>query len=90
MADSQSAIVVLDTSIKNQVATLIAYVHVYNNLVIKIIYHVINVITTKAKLFTIRCDINQATCFSNISQIIVISDSIYAARRIFDSLLYFY
>lgn len=89
-ANSQSVIIVLDSSIKNQVATSIAHIHVYNSLVIKMIYHAINVITTKVKLFTIRCGINQATCFSNISQIIVISDSIYTARRIFDSLLHSY
>jgi len=90
LTDLQSAIVILDASIKNQVATSIAYVYIYNNLVIKMIYYAINIMTTKAKLFTIRCGINQAICFSNISQIIVISNSIYAARRIFDSLLHSY
>jgi len=57
-ANLQSAIVVSDTSIKNQVATSIAYVYVHNNPVIKTIHHAINITTTKAELFTIRCSIN--------------------------------
>jgi len=57
-ANLQSAIVVSDTSIKNQVATSIAYIYVHNNPVIKTIHHAINITTTKAELFTIRCSIN--------------------------------
>ena len=56
-ADSQSAIIVLDTSIKNQVGTSIAYIHIHNNPVIKIIHHTINIITTEAELFAIRYSI---------------------------------
>ena len=89
-ADSQSAIIVLDASIKNQVTTSIAHVHVYNNPVIKTIHHTINIITTEAELFVIRCGINQAMYLPNISQIIVISNPIHAAKRIFNSSLHSY
>jgi len=58
LADSKTAVIVSDISIKNQVATLIAHIHIYNNSVIKTLYHVINVTSTKAKLFTIRYGIN--------------------------------
>jgi len=57
-ADSKTAIVVSDTSIKNQVAILIAYIHIYNNSVIKTIYHTINITFTEVKLFAIRYSIN--------------------------------
>jgi len=67
LADLQSAIIVLDASIKNQVATSIAHIHVYDNQVIKMIYHIINVMTTEAELFVIRCSINQAMHLPNIS-----------------------
>jgi len=40
------------------------------------------------ELFTIRYGINQATSISNISCIIIITDFIYAAKKIFDSSLY--
>ena len=66
-ADSQSAIVILDASIKNQVTTLIAHIHIHDNPVIKTVHHVINIITAEAKLFVIRCGINQAMCLPNIS-----------------------
>ena len=65
--NSKTAMVILDTSIKNQVTTFIVYVHTYNSLVIKMIHYVINIILTKAKLFTIRYSINQATCLFNIN-----------------------
>ena len=55
------AVVASNMSIKNQVATLITYIHVSNNLVIKTLYHVVNIMTTEAKLFAIRYGINQAT-----------------------------
>ena len=63
----QSVVIVSDASIKNQIATLIAHVHNHDNLVIKMIYHVINVISTKVELFIIRCGIKQTTYLSNIS-----------------------
>ena len=52
------------------------------------IHHVVNVTTTKAKLFAIRYGINQATALPGISNIAVLMDFIHAARRIFDYSLY--
>jgi len=48
-----STIVVLDTSIKNQVATSISHIHSFNKLVIKTLHKTINITTAEAKLFTI-------------------------------------
>ena len=48
-----SIIVVLDTSIKNQVATSISHIHSFNKLVIKTLHRAINITTAEAKLFTI-------------------------------------
>jgi len=53
------------------------------------IYHVVNVTTIEAELFTIKCGINQAIVIPNIKYI-VITDSLHVAKRIFDSLLYPY
>ena len=83
-------IVVIDTSIKNYIATSIAHIHVHDCSVIKTVHYIVNITTTEAKLFAIRCSINQATCHPNIKRIIVITDSIHAARRIFDSSMYLY
>jgi len=65
-------------------ATSIAYVYIYNKPVIKTLYHAVNVNNTEAKLFATRCNINQATTSSGISKIVVITDSIHAAKKIFN------
>ena len=57
-SDSSHALVVTDTSIKNNVATSIAYIHVHDKPVIKMIHHTVNVLTTEAELFAIMCGIN--------------------------------
>jgi len=86
-ADSKTAVIVSDTSIKNQVATLIAHIHIHDNPVIKTLHHAVNDMSTKTKLSAIRCSINQATQLVNINCIIIITDSIHAAKQIFDSLV---
>jgi len=86
-ADSKTAVIVSDTSIKNQVATLIAHIHIHDNPVIKTLHHAVNDMSTKTKLSATRCSINQATQLVNINCIIVITDSIHAAKQIFDSLV---
>ena len=58
--------------------------HISNQLLIKTLHHAAFVTSTEAKLFVIRCSINQATSNNNVSKIIVITDSIHAAKRIFD------
>ena len=88
--DSKIAVVVLDVSIKNQVATLIAHIHIHNNPIIKTLHYVINVTSTKAEFFAIRCGINQAIQLLNIRHIIVITDSMHASKKIFDSSIYLY
>ena len=58
LADPKYVVVVLDTSIKNQVATSIVHIHIHNSPVIKTIHHAITIMITEAELFAIRCDIN--------------------------------
>jgi len=85
-----TVVVVSDASIKNHVATSIAHVYVYGSPVIKTIHHIVNIISTKAKLFVIRCGINQVFHLPNIKRIVIISDSIHVAKRIFNSSVYPY
>jgi len=83
--DHSYTFVVTDTSIKNNMTTSIAYIHIYDKPIIKTLHHTVNITLIEAELFSIRCGINQATNISGISKIIVITDSIHAARRMFDS-----
>ena len=71
-------------------ATSIAHVYMHNNPIIKTLYHAINITFTEAKLFTIRCSITQATQMENINCIVVITNSLHIAQRIFDSLVHPY
>ena len=84
-SDSNAVIVVLDANIKNHVTTLITHIHIHDCSVIKTVHHAVNITTTEVELFAIRCSINQATYIPNIKRIVVITDSIHTAKRIFDS-----
>ena len=55
------ALIITNTSVKNNVATSIAHVYIHDKPVIKTLYHVVNINSIEAKLFAIRCGINQAT-----------------------------
>ena len=59
--------------------------YTYNNSITKTLYHVVYITSTEAELFTIRCSINQASNCNDISKIIIITDSIHVAKKIFDS-----
>jgi len=78
------AIVVTDASIKNDIATLVSHIHIHNHSLIKMVHHVAFVTSTEVELFTIRCGINQAYSKENVSKIIVVIDSIHAAKKLFD------
>ena len=84
------ALVVSDASIKNNIATSILHIHMVNKPLTRTIYQAVNVRSTKAELLAIRCGINQATHVDNISRIIVITDSIHAAQKIFGPSVYPY
>jgi len=80
----------LDTSIKNSIITSILHIHIHNSPVIKTIYYTTNIISTEAELFPIRCGLNQAIWLLNIEGIIVITNSIHAAKIIFNSSIHSY
>lgn len=78
------ALVVTDASIKNNIATSITHIHIHNKSVIKMLHHAINITSAEVELFAIRCSLNQAVNSQGISKIIVVTNSIHAAKRIFD------
>jgi len=80
-----TAIVVTDASIKNNIATSVSQIHIHNHPLIKMVHHAAFITSTEAELFAIRCNINQACSKENISKIIVATDSIHAAKKLFDN-----
>ena len=80
------ALIVTNASIRNNVATFIAYIHICDRPIVKILHHTVNVTSMEAELFAIRCSINQAANSQGISKIIIVTDLIHLAKRIFNSL----
>ena len=48
------ALIITDVSIKNNIATSISHIYIQNKPITKTLYHTVNIISTEAKLFTIR------------------------------------
>jgi len=53
-----TAIVITDVSVKNDIATSISHIHAYNHPLIKTVHYTAFITSTEVKLFTIRCSIN--------------------------------
>jgi len=77
-------LIVLDASVKNNVATSISYICRGQEMILKTVHHTMNIASLEAELFTIRYGINYATQLQDISCIVIITDAIPAARKIFD------
>ena len=75
---------IADMSIINNVATSISYIQREQDIIFKIVHHTTNINSIKAKLFVIRYRINYTMQLQDISHIIVVTDIIPAAKRIFD------
>lgn len=74
----------------SKIKIAVTYIHVYNEPIIKTIHHTVNIISTEAELFAIRCGINQATQLDSINCIIIIMDSLHAAKWIFNLSVHLY
>jgi len=70
----------MDASIKNNITTSISYIHIHNKPITKTLHYAVDVLSIEAELFAIRYGINQTTNSFGISKIIVITNSIHAAK----------
>ena len=84
-SDPNTALVITDASIKNDIATSISHIHSANCPLIKTVHYASFVTSSEVELFTIRCGINQACSLNNVSKIVIVMDSIYVAKKIFDT-----
>jgi len=80
-----TAIVVSDASIKNDIATSVSHIYIHNQSLVKTVHHAAFVTSTEAESFAIRCSINQVCNKANISKVIVITNSIHVAKKIFNT-----
>jgi len=75
-SDLKLVVVIFNTKVKNNVTTLISHIYCHSNEVKKTIYHTVNITSTKAKLFAIRYEINQAIHIPDVSHIIIITNTV--------------
>ena len=79
-----NTLMVTDASVKNNMASSITHVHVHNKPIIKTLHHAVNITSTEAEFFAIRYSINQIAHLQYVSKIIVVTNSIHMARKIFN------
>ena len=82
--------IISDTSVKNNIVTSVSYIQRKHNIIRKTIYHAMNISSTKAKLFIIRCGISQATQIQEVKQIVIITDAILVVKKNFNTSHYLY
>ena len=80
-----TALIIIDASIKNNIATSILHIHQANYPLIKTVHYAAFITSSEVELFTIRCSVNQACNKEDVSKIFVITNSIHAAKNIFNS-----
>jgi len=85
LLDPKTVIIISNTSIKKNIATSVLHVYSGCNILAKTIHHAINVTSIEVELFAIRCSINQAVQVENVTNIIIIINTIHATRQIFNS-----
>ena len=85
-----NTLIIMDASVKNNIAIFISHTHIHNKPIMKTLHQAVNVTSTEAELFTIRYSINQVMNLNNISKIIIVTDSIYTAKKIFNLSLHPY
>ena len=77
---SKTVIVIFDTSIKNNIVTLIPHVCSGCNILAKTIHHTIKITSTEAELFATRYDIDQTVKVFHTTLTIVITNAIHSIR----------
>jgi len=66
-------------SVKNNITILVSHIQRNHEIIAKTIHNIINILSTEAKLFTIRCGISQVTQMQDVAHV-VITDAIPAAK----------
>jgi len=83
-------LIISNASVKNNIATLVSYIQRKHKIIMKTVHHAINVTFTETKLFAVRYNISQAFQILGITHIVIVTNTIPAAKRIFDMFLHLY
>ena len=80
--NQDTILVIMDASIKNNVATSVFYIWKDHNIIIKSIHYTMNVNSTEVELFAMK--------LQDVSKVVVITDAIPATKWIFNTSIYPY
>jgi len=83
-------LIISDISIKNNVATLVSYIHRDQEIIAKSVHYIMNITSIEAKLFIIRYRINHTIYLQDITCITIITDTIPDTKHIFNMSIYLY
>ena len=72
MINSNTVIAISNANLKNNITMSISHIYSHLEQVKKTVHHVVNITITEARLFVIRCGINQAILIPNTSHIVII------------------
>ena len=84
LIDQNTVLIISNTSVKNNITMSVSHIYRDQDIIIKTVYYAMNVTSTEAELFTIRCSINYVTQIQDVAYIIVITDAISATKCIFN------
>jgi len=63
-------LIISNVSIKNNIAILVLYIQREHKIIMKTVYHAMNITFTEAEIFTIRCSISQLSQLSQMQGVI--------------------
>ena len=85
--NQDTVLIITNISIKNNITILVWREY---EIIVKTIYYTMNILSIEAKHFAIRYSISQVFQIYNISYIVIIINTIYTAKYIFNMSIYSY
>jgi len=78
--NQNTILIIPNVSVKNNIITLVLHIQRGHEIIAKNIHYIMNVSSTKAKLFTIKYSISQATQIQNVTHIVIITNAIQVVK----------
>ncbi len=84
LINQDTVFIIVDVNIINNITTSVSHIWREQDIIAKIVYHATNINSIEAELFAIIFGINHTMQLQDIICIIVVTDTISAAKQIFD------
>ena len=90
LINQNTILIIINASVKNNIVTSVSHIYRRQKVIYKSIHHAINITVIKAELFAIKYRINYVVQLQDVACIIIVTDIILAAKRIFNSSIHSY